>query len=149
MSAHHIFDADQLENGAQEHFLEELHQYREHAADDSITIPAVDIQHQDGFAICLVLVKDDTERLAEWLAYNWLALLLLQDLAIAADRTSAKNLKPILDMWREETGDMDITPWNDSDYRHAANPKLNPKQKYCHWQRQITHGQKSFLCRID
>ena len=51
LSAHHIFDADQLENGAQEHILEKLHQYREHA-DDSITIPAVDIQHQDGFAIC-------------------------------------------------------------------------------------------------
>ena len=80
----------------------------------------------------VVLVKDDTERLAEWLAYSWLALL-LQDLVIAADRTSATNLKPILDM----TGGMDITPWNDPDYRHVANPKLNPKQKYRHRQRQI------------
>jgi hypothetical protein len=103
-------------------------------ADDSITIPAVDIQNQDGFAICL-LVKDDTERLAEWLAYHWLTLP-LQYLVIAVDRTITSNPKPILDMWREETG-MDITLWNDPDYRHVVNPTLNPKQKHRHRQRQF------------
>jgi len=104
LSDHHIFDAGQLENGAQEHTLEELHQYRRHNADDSITIPAVDIQHQDGFAICL-LIKDDTERLAEWLAYHWFTPPLQYLVVIAAERT--KYNKPQADLGYVERRDWD------------------------------------------
>jgi hypothetical protein len=95
-----------------------------------------DIQHQDGFAICL-LVKDDSDRLAEWLAYHWLTLP-LQHLVVALDRTSVTSPKPILDTWREETG-MDITLWNDPDFRHVPghDDKLTPKQKHLHRQRQF------------
>jgi|AntRauTorckE5430_2_1112549.scaffolds.fasta_scaffold12187_1 hypothetical protein len=94
------------------------------------------IKHQDGFAICL-LVKDDSDKLAEWLAYHWLTLP-LQHLVIALDRTSVTSPKPILDMWREETG-MDITLWNDPDFRHVPghDDTLTPRQKYLHRQRQF------------
>jgi hypothetical protein len=41
-------------------------------------------------------------------------------------------------MWREETG-MDITLWNDPDFRHVPShdDTLTPKQKYRHRQRQF------------
>jgi len=57
-------------------------------------------------------------------------------LSLPPSEQSTTNPKPILDMWREETG-MDITLWNDPDYRHVANPKLNPKQKHRRRQRQF------------
>ncbi|GFH50537.1 hypothetical protein CTEN210_07013 [Chaetoceros tenuissimus] len=65
-------------------------------------------------AMCL-LIKDENEKLPEWLAYHYLKLP-LQYLVVRVDSESTTSPKYILDKFRNETG-MDIVLWNDAHFR--------------------------------
>jgi len=79
--------------------------------------PLENIRNKDGIAMCL-LVKDDNEKLPEWLAYHFLEMP-LQYLIVGVDPNSTTTPKNILDMWRNETG-MEIVLWYDAHYRHVV-----------------------------
>lgn len=71
-------------------------------------------KNKDGIAMCL-LIKDENEKLPEWLAYHYLKLP-LQYLVVGVDSESTTSPKNILDKFRNETG-MDIVVWNDAHFR--------------------------------
>jgi len=97
----------------------------------------------DGIAVCL-LIRDDNDRLPEWLAYHYHTLPLLH-LVVAVDPGGRHSPQPILKRWAESN--MNITVWErDADYmpiwqiqKSKCNKKIrNPKRKrlYCHLPRQ-------------
>jgi len=83
---------------------------------------------KDGIAGCLLL-KDDNDRLSEWLAYHWLTLP-LKYLVVAVDPTGMTSPKHVLDIWRESDMGMDIVLWDDADYGHWINHELDDKHKH-------------------
>ncbi len=82
----------------------------------------------DGFAGCLLL-KDDNDRLTEWLAYHWL-ILPLKYLVVAIDPTGTTSPEHILNVWNTSDMGMDIVLWNDHDYGHWINEELDEKHKH-------------------
>ena len=70
----------------------------------------------DGFSGCLVL-KDDNDRITEWLAYHWLVLP-LKYLVVAVDPTGTTSPESILKLWNSSNMGMDIVLWNDIDFDH-------------------------------
>jgi len=78
---------------------------------------------EDGFAGCLVL-KDDNDRLSEWLAYHWL-ILPLKYLVVAIDPTGTTSPELILQLWNNSNMGMDIILWNDVDYDHWIDETLD------------------------
>jgi hypothetical protein len=83
---------------------------------------------EDGFAGCLLL-KDDNDRLAEWLAYHWLVLP-LKYIVVAIDPTGTTSPKAILDTWDEANMGIEIELWNDADYGHWINEEIDEKHKH-------------------
>jgi hypothetical protein len=65
----------------------------------------------DGFAGCLLL-KDDNDRLSEWIAYHWLVLP-LKYLVVAVDPTGTTSPEKILNLWKEADLGLEIDFWND------------------------------------
>eukprot|EP00588_Corethron_pennatum_P003449 CAMPEP_0194292748 /NCGR_PEP_ID=MMETSP0169-20130528/46380_1 /TAXON_ID=218684 /ORGANISM="Corethron pennatum, Strain L29A3" /LENGTH=385 /DNA_ID=CAMNT_0039041041 /DNA_START=556 /DNA_END=1713 /DNA_ORIENTATION=- len=65
------------------------------------------------FSACL-LIKDDNDKLREWLAYHYTAAS-LKNLIVAEDPTSTTSALPILELWNRTT-DMEIFLWNDTNY---------------------------------
>lgn len=65
----------------------------------------------DGFAGCLLL-KDDNDRLSEWIAYHWLVLP-LKYLVVAIDPTGTTSPEKILNLWKEADLGLEISLWND------------------------------------
>jgi len=92
----------------------------------------------DGFSGCLVL-KDDNDRLPEWLAYHWLVLP-LKYLIIAIDPTGTTTPEKIIHPWKTLDKGMEIVLWNDVDYNHSIDEELD--EKHQHRQRQ-----KHFLAK--
>eukprot|EP00978_Attheya_sp_CCMP212_P041896 scaffold246359_cov41-Attheya_sp.AAC.1 len=72
----------------------------------------ITLDPSDGFSACL-LVKDDNDRLIEWLAYHYLVLP-LRHLVVAIDPDSLTSPEPILNRW--DDSDLEIVVWNDEDY---------------------------------
>lgn len=83
---------------------------------------------EDGFAGCLLL-KDDNDRLSEWIAYHWLTLP-LKYLIVAVDPTGTTSPKHILDEWRKADMGMDIVLWDDADYGHWIDEELDDKHRH-------------------
>lgn len=83
---------------------------------------------KDGISGCLLL-KDDNDRLSEWLAYHWLTLP-LKYLVVAVDPTGMTSPKHILDIWRESDMGMDIVLWDDADYGHWIDYELDDKHMH-------------------
>ena len=83
---------------------------------------------KDGFAGCLLL-KGDSDRLAEWLAYHWLVLP-LKYLVVAVDPTGTTSPEKILNLWKTSGMGMEIDMWNDVDYGHWLNEALDEKHKH-------------------
>jgi len=69
------------------------------------------------FSACL-LVKDDNDKLSEWLAYHYTAAS-LKHLIIGVDPNSTTSPIPIVDLWNRTT-DMEILLWEDSYYMPAG-----------------------------
>jgi len=65
------------------------------------------------FSACL-LIKDDNDKLSEWLAYHYSAAS-LKNLIIAVDPNSTTSPMPILELWNRTT-DMEILLWKDADF---------------------------------
>jgi len=82
----------------------------------------------DGFSGCLVL-KDDNDRLTEWLAYHWLVLP-LKYLVVAVDPTSTTSPESILQLWNSSNMGMDIVLWNDVDFGHWIDEELDDKHRH-------------------
>ena len=82
----------------------------------------------DGFAACLLL-KDDTSKLSEWLAYHWLTLP-LKYLIVGIDPTSTTNPQPILELWNTSHMGIEIILWNDVDYHHWINRTLDELHRH-------------------
>lgn len=82
----------------------------------------------DGFAGCLLL-KDDNDRLSEWIAYHWLVLP-LKYLVVAIDPTGTTSPEKILNLWKEADLGLEISLWNDVDYGHWINEKLDDLHKH-------------------
>jgi hypothetical protein len=83
---------------------------------------------KDGFSGCLLL-KDDNDRLAEWMAYHWLVLP-LKYLVVGIDPTGTSSPKHILDTWNDNHMGIEIELWNDVDYGHWVNEELDEKHKH-------------------
>ncbi len=82
-----------------------------------------------GFSGCLVL-KDDNDRLSEWMAYHWLTLPLTH-LIIATDPTGKTTAREIIELWNSTEIDMmDILLWDDADYGHWINEELDDLHKH-------------------
>jgi len=82
----------------------------------------------DGFSGCLVL-KDDNDRLSEWLAYHWLVLP-LKYLVVAVDPTGTTSPESILKLWNSSNMGMDIVFWNDIDFDHWIDEELDEKHRH-------------------
>ncbi len=97
---------------------------------DAVPIPPLRTHDvpKDGFAGCLLL-KDDNDRLSEWMAYHWLTLP-LKYLVVAVDPTGTTTPKHILDLWRDADMGMEIVLWDDMDYGHWINDELDDKHKH-------------------
>jgi len=82
----------------------------------------------DGIAVCL-LIRDDNDRLPEWLAYHYQTLPLLH-LVVAVDPGGAHSPRRILDRWAGSN--MNITLWeNETDYippRQMERMKCNDRK---------------------
>ncbi len=94
-----------------------------HDADHSLE----SIRNKDGIAMCL-LIKDENEKLPEWLAYHFLEMP-LQYLIVAVDPFSTTSPEKILNVWRQETG-MDIVLWHDPHYRHVDKKRSTKENEY-------------------
>jgi len=101
------------------------------------SVPQNDIP-SDGFSSCLIL-KDDNDRLPEWLAYHWLVLP-LKYLVVAIDPNGTTSPEKIIHQWNTLDTGMEIVLWNDVDYNHSINEDLD--EKHQHRQRQ-----KHFLAK--
>ena len=86
----------------------------------------------DGFSGCLV-VKDDNDRLSEWMAYHWLTLP-LKYLIVAVDPTGTSSPQDILTVWNSTLPGMnmgmEILLWNDADYGHWIDEELDTLHKH-------------------
>lgn len=82
----------------------------------------------DGFSGCLVL-KDDNDRLSEWLAYHWLVLP-LKYLVVAVDPTGTTSPESILTKWNSSDMGMDIVLWNDIDFGHYIDETIDEMHKH-------------------
>ncbi len=133
---------------------------------------------EDGVAGCLLL-KDDNDRLAEWLAYHWLTLP-LKYLLVAIDPTGTTSPRHILEKWGAQndnkssnsttaststmnmnmnltTMGIEIEIWDDVDYDHWINEELDEKHKHRDRQKrfladcELYHKEKgrSWLAVID
>lgn len=102
--------------------------------------PGNSINPNDGFSGCLLL-RDDNDRLPEWIAYHWLVLP-LKYLVIAIDPNSTTSPQKIIDQWTAADLGIEIILWHDVDYNHWINPELD--EKHQHRQRQ-----KHFLARCE
>ncbi len=98
--------------------------------------PLETIQNKDGIAMCL-LIKDDNEKLPEWLAYHFLEMP-LQYLIVGVDPFSTTSPEKILNIWRKETG-MDIVLWHDPHYRHVDDQKPSKENEYLPYHRRQEH----------
>jgi hypothetical protein len=84
---------------------------------------------ESGFSGCLVL-KDDNDRLSEWMAYHWQTLPLTH-LIVATDPTGKTTSREILQLWNSTEMDMmDIILWDDADYGHWINDELDDLHKH-------------------
>ncbi len=83
---------------------------------------------QDGFSACL-LIKNDNEKLAEWLAYHWLTLP-LKYLIVAVDPTGTTSPQHVLELWNTTNMGMEIELWHDDTYDHWINEELDEKHKH-------------------
>jgi hypothetical protein len=95
----------------------------------------------DGISACLLL-KNDNEKLAEWLAYHWLVLP-LRHLIVAIDPTGTTTPEDILRLWnntlipshdkthaRRKRKLMNILIWGDADYDHFIDPQDQPLDRH-------------------
>jgi|AntRauTorckE5430_2_1112549.scaffolds.fasta_scaffold00313_9 zinc transporter ZupT len=84
----------------------------------------------DGFSGCL-LVKDDNDRLSEWIAYHWLTLP-LKYLIVAVDPTGNTSPKQLLSLFNDTQYNlgMEIKLWNDADYGHWIDDRMNGVHKH-------------------
>lgn len=83
---------------------------------------------KDGFSACLLL-KNDNDRLSEWLAYHWLTLP-LKYLVVAVDPTGTTSPMKILQAWNTSNMGIDIVLWNDHDFGHWIDEELDEKHKH-------------------
>lgn len=79
----------------------------------------------EGVSACL-LIKDDNNRLIEWLAYHY-HVLPLRNLIIAIDPDSRNTPLPILQRWDDT--DLNYTLWNDNDYMSGPMILKRKRQK--------------------
>lgn len=91
----------------------------------------LDRRSSDGFAGCIV-VKDDNDRLSEWIAYHWL-ILPLKYLVVAVDPTGKTSPRKILQLFNDtqkyDLG-MEILLWDDADYGHWIDEELDDIHKH-------------------
>ena len=105
----------------------------------------------DGFSGCLVL-KDDNDRLSEWIAYHYLTLP-LKYLIVAVDPTGKTTPRDIVNVWNgtntNESDDkidvdlgVEILLWDDADYGHWIDEEMDDIHKH-------RHRQKTFLAQCQ
>lgn len=85
----------------------------------------------DGFAGCLV-VKDDNDRISEWIAYHWLTLP-LKYLIVAVDPTGKTSPRKIIDLFNDTKKfnlGLEILLWDDADYGHWIDEELDEIHKH-------------------
>jgi hypothetical protein len=84
----------------------------------------------DGFAGCIV-VKDDNDRISEWIAYHWLTLP-LKYLIVAVDPTGKTSPRKILQLFNDTRYNLgiEILLWDDADYGHWIDEKLDELHKH-------------------
>ena len=84
----------------------------------------------DGFAGCLV-IKDDNDRLSEWIAYHWLTLP-LKYLVVAVDPTGNTSPAKILSLFNDTKYNlgMEIIMWNDVDFGHWVDEGMDGVHKH-------------------
>mmetsp|Transcript_36820 Transcript_36820/g.72410 ORF Transcript_36820/g.72410 Transcript_36820/m.72410 type:complete len:492 (-) Transcript_36820:460-1935(-) len=80
------------------------------------SVPIPSIPNSTGFGACL-LVKDDNDKLPEWIAYHH-TILPLRRLVVAVDPTSASSPSEILGRWNA-SGRVRVTEWGDADFMPA------------------------------
>lgn len=88
------------------------------------------IIEQDGFAGCLIL-KDDNDRLAEWIAYHWLVLP-LKYLVVGVDPNGKISPHEIVSLFNDTKYNlgMEIMLWNDVDYGHWVDEEMDDVHKH-------------------
>jgi hypothetical protein len=95
------------------------------------SLPLIDRRTSDGFAGCIV-VKDDNDRISEWIAYHWL-ILPLKYLVVAVDPTGKTSPRKILNLFNDtqkyDLG-MEILLWDDADYGHWIDEELDEVHKH-------------------
>lgn len=77
--------------------------------------PKTNTTEKDTASACLI-IKDDNPRLIEWIAYHY-QVLPLRHLVITSDPSSLTSPKEILDRWRRVIHDLEITEWDEEDYK--------------------------------
>ena len=83
----------------------------------------------EGFAGCIV-VKDDNDRISEWIGYHYLTLP-LKHLIVAVDPTAKTTPREIVQMWNTtEEIDMEVLLWDDADYGHWINEDLDDLHRH-------------------
>mmetsp|Transcript_21796 Transcript_21796/g.43741 ORF Transcript_21796/g.43741 Transcript_21796/m.43741 type:complete len:479 (-) Transcript_21796:317-1753(-) len=88
----------------------ELSSPKEHILKSSHRVPPL---QDSSFSACL-LIKDDNDKLSEWLAYHYTAAS-LKNLIVAEDPKATTSALPILELWNRTT-DMEIFLWKDANY---------------------------------
>ena len=106
--------------------------------------PHPPIVYNKGFAACLI-VKNDNEKLAEWIAYHWLVLP-LRYLIVAVDPASTTSPIQVLQRWQEKNIGLEILLWGDEDFNHVDDPSNNLPDRFVmrqvHFYRQCMHFHK-------
>eukprot|EP00588_Corethron_pennatum_P008722 CAMPEP_0194273572 /NCGR_PEP_ID=MMETSP0169-20130528/6882_1 /TAXON_ID=218684 /ORGANISM="Corethron pennatum, Strain L29A3" /LENGTH=454 /DNA_ID=CAMNT_0039016563 /DNA_START=265 /DNA_END=1632 /DNA_ORIENTATION=+ len=83
-------------------------------------------RHLPGLSACL-LIKDDNDRLTEWMAYHFVTMP-LRYLIVGVDPKSKKSPSKILEWWNGQDG-LKIIQWDDDDYMtEAEKEKGNRKE---------------------
>jgi hypothetical protein len=111
-------------------FLWEVHDSRSSATEyplplEEIPTLAKETSYPFTFSACL-LFKDDNRILPEWLAYHY-TVMPLRQLIIAIDPLSLTSPKPIIEKFVRELPGMNITIWEDADFRQNNKPPKHGK----------------------
>jgi len=77
------------------------------------------------------VVKDDNDRLSEWIAYHWLTLP-LKYLVVAVDPTGNTSPAKVLSLFNDTKYNlgMEITLWNDADFGHWIDETMDGVHKH-------------------
>ena len=103
--------------------------------------PKTNTTEKDTASACLI-IKDDNPRLIEWIAYHY-QVLPLRHLVITSDPSSLTSPKEILDRWRRVIHDLEITEWDEEDY------KFNPFQAQYLLKEEMDESRRAEQALID